>query len=133
MIPRFQSAAFSFPCFLCFLITLPFLGCQKFLRAALILDLTRGFRPSADFRGGHLNGLLTHGSLFEMSFLVLNLTLNLDREGLGLDLGGCVTITPGIISSLFGVTSPPDCTKLFLGLSPMLIFCRMLPWLAFCA
>ena len=99
IIPRFQRAAFSLPCFLCFLIILPFLGCQKFLRAALMLDLTRGFLPSADWRGGHLNGLFKQGSELVMSFWVLNLTLNFGLAGLGRDLGGWVTICPGTISS----------------------------------
>ena len=94
MMPRFQSAAFSLPCFRFFL-TRVFLGFQKFLLAALMLDFTRGFRPSATWRGGHLKGFL-QGSGSVMSFTVLNLTLNLGRD---CGLGFSVTVTPGKISS----------------------------------
>ena len=70
-----------------------------------MLDLTRGFLPSADFLGGHLNGLFIQGSVRVISFRVLNLTLNLGREGLGLDLGRCDTSDPGTISSELGLTT----------------------------
>ena len=95
MIPLFQSAAFSFPCFRFFL-TRVFLGFQKFLLAALMLDFTRGFRPSATRRGGHLKGFL-QGSGSVMSFTVLNLTRNFGRDcGLGVSLA---VTAPGKISS----------------------------------
>ena len=137
IIPRFHSAAFSLPCFRFFL-TRVFRGFQKFLRAALMFDFTRGFRPSATWRGGHLKGFL-HGSGSVMSFTVLNLTRNLGRD---CGLGFSVTLTPGKISSgaeglrCCPCWSPTFCpANLFRGLSlsPELKGFARLPPFALCA
>ena len=62
-----------------------------------MLDLTRGFLPSADFLGGHLNGLFSQGSVLTISFAVRNLTLNLGLDGLLLGL--CVAADPLLVQA----------------------------------